>query len=76
MRGTSAEVIEYTASQGSPITKAPLKDIKFPAGAIVGGVIRADEAFIAIGSTQILPNDRVAIFALPDSVKAIDKLFK
>lgn len=76
MRGTSAEVIEYTASQGSHITKAPLKDIKFPNGAIVGGVIRADEAFIAVGSTQIQPNDRVAIFALPESVKGIDKLFK
>ena len=76
MRGTNAEVIEYTASPGSSITKAPLREIKFPEGAIIGGVIRGDDAFIAVGRTQIMPNDRVAIFALPDSIKSVDKFFK
>lgn len=76
MRGTNAEVVEYTVGEGSGITRKPLKDIKFPQGAIIGGVIRGDEALIAVGSTQIQPGDRVAIFALPETMKAIDKLFK
>jgi trk system potassium uptake protein TrkA len=76
MRGTNAEVIEYTAAQGSPVTKKALKDIAFPAGAIIGGVIRGEDAFIAVGETQIQPEDRVAVFALPDSAKALDKLFR
>ena len=76
MRGTNAEVIEYTATENSQITRKELKDVNFPSGAIVGGVIRGEEAFIAIGSTRIQPGDRVAVFALPDSVKAIDKLFR
>ena len=76
MRGTNAEVIEYTASQGSTVTKKALKDISFPSGAIIGGIIRDDDAFIAVGETQILPGDRVAVFALPDSIKALDKLFR
>lgn len=76
MRGTNAEVIEYTATENSQITRKELKDVNFPSGAIVGGVIRGEEAFIAIGSTRIQPGDRVAVFALPDSVKTIDKLFR
>lgn len=76
MRGTSAEIIEYTASENSAITGKALKDIKFPSGAIVGGVIHDNDTQIAVGGTVIQPGDRVAVFAVPDSVKAIDKLFK
>lgn len=76
MRGTNAEVVEYTVGEGSSVTRKPLKDIKFPTGAIVGGVIRGEEALIAVGSTQLQPGDRVAIFALPETMKAIDKLFR
>ena len=76
MRGTNAEIIEYTAAESSSVTKKAIKDISFPEGAIVGGVIRGDEAFIASGDTMIHPGDRVAVFALPDSIKATDKLFR
>jgi len=76
MSGTSAEVIEYTVAPGSAITKKPLKDLGFPSGAIIGGVIRGSEAIIAVGDTVIEPYDRVAIFALPDTLKEIDRFFK
>ena len=76
LRGTNAEVVEYTAAEGTPITRKVLRDISFPTGAIAGGVIRGEEAFVAVGSTQILPGDKVAIFAVPESLKAIDKLFR
>ena len=76
MSGTDAEVLEYTAAPGSKITKAPLKDITFPSDAIIGGVIRGGDAFIAVGNTHIEAYDRVAVFAIPESVKEIDKLFK
>lgn len=76
MSGTSAEVIEYTAAPGSAITKKPLKDLGFPPGAIIGGIIRGSEAYIAVGDTQVEAYDRVAIFALPDTLKEIDRFFK
>lgn len=76
MSGTDAEVLEYTAAPGSKITKAPLKDITFPANAIIGGVIRGSDSFIAVGDTHIEAYDRVAVFALPDSVKEMDKMFR
>ena len=76
MSGTDAEVLEYTVAPGARITKAMLKDIDFPRNAIIGGVIRGSESFIAVGDTRIEPYDRVAVFALPDTVKEVDKFFK
>jgi len=74
--GTDAEVLEYTAAPGSRITKSILKDIEFPADAIIGGVIRGGDSFIAVGHSRIEPYDRVAVFALPDAVKDVDKMFQ
>ena len=76
MNGTDAEVIEYTVAPGSAITKGALKDINFPKEAIIGGVIRGGESFIAVGETKIEAYDRVAIFALPETIKEIDRFFK
>jgi trk system potassium uptake protein TrkA len=76
MSGTDAEVLEYTAAPDSRITRAALKDIDFPRNAIIGGVIRGSDSFIAVGDTRIEPYDRVAVFALPDTVKEVDKFFK
>ena len=76
MSGTDAELLEYTAAPDSRITKAPLKDIEFPKDAIIGGIIRGGDSFIAVGHTRIEAYDRVAVFALPDAVKDVDKMFK
>ena len=75
MSGTSAQVIEYNVSPGSAITKGALKDIDFPKGAVIGGVIRGNDSFIAVGSTLIEPYDRVAVFALPETVRELDRFF-
>lgn len=76
MSGTEAEVLEYTAAPDSRITKAPLKDIDFPRNAIIGGVIRGGDSFIAVGDTRIEAYDRVAVFALPEAVREVDRMFK
>ena len=76
MSGTNAEVLEYIVAPDSEITKRPLKEMAFPANAIIGGVIRGNEAQIAVGDTHIQAYDRVAVFALPQAVKEVDKFFK
>ena len=76
MSGTKAEVLEYTVAPDSAITKGPLKSIGFPRNAIVGGVIRGSEGYIAVGDTTIEAYDRVAVFALPEAVKEVDRFFK
>lgn len=76
MSGARAEVIEYTAAPGCAITRARIKDLDFPEGAIICGVIRGNDSFIAVGDTQIEAYDKVAIFATPEAVKTIDVMFK
>ena len=76
MSGTKAEVLEYIVSPGSAITKTTLMNMNFPSNAIIGGIIRGNESFIAVGDTQIQAYDRVAVFALPEAVKEVDKFFK
>lgn len=76
MTGTDAEVIEYTVAPGSLITKGAIKDIDFPRNAIICGVVRGSEPFIAVGDTVIEAYDRVAIFALPETIREIDRFFR
>jgi trk system potassium uptake protein TrkA len=76
LEGIDAQLFEYVAQPNSPIVKKPVKDLGFPKEAIIGGLIRGEESFIAVGDSQIKPNDKVIIFSLPDGVKKIEKLFK
>ena len=76
MSGTNAEVLEYIVAPDSEITKRPLKEMNFPRNAIVGGIIRGNESAIAVGDTHIQAYDRVAVFALPEAVKDVDKFFR
>ena len=76
MSGTNAQVLEYIVAPETEITKRPLKDMGFPTNAIIGGIIRGNESFIAVGETVIQAYDRVAVFALPEAVKEVDKFFR
>lgn len=76
LEGIDSEVIEFIAQTGSDVTKKPIKDLDFPKGAIIGGLVRGNDSHIAVGDTQIKPNDRVVVFSLPDSVKKVEKYFK
>lgn len=75
LNGTDAEVIEYIANPDSPVTQAPIRDLHFPEGVVIGGIVRGNEARIAVGDTCIQAYDRVAVFALPHTLKKVEKLF-
>lgn len=76
LEGIDAEVFEYIAQPGSIITKNKVKDLGFPKEAIIGGMIRGDESFITVGSSQINEKDKVVVFSLPGAVKKIEKFFR
>ncbi len=73
--GINAEILEIEAKPGSPITKNPIKDIKLPDGVIIGGILRGEEAYIAVGKFQVEPGDSVVVFALPGTTAKVEKLF-
>lgn len=75
LNGSDAEVLEFIANTDSQITSAPIKDLNFPKEAIIGGVIRGSESFIANGETVVNPYDRVVVFALPKVLEKVNKFF-
>jgi trk system potassium uptake protein len=76
LTGTNAEALELVVHENSLITKKPLKDIKFPEEAIVGGIIRGNTSFIAKGDTMLMTNDKVIVFSLPNALTKVNKLFQ
>lgn len=73
--GVEGQMIEYIARQGSRITQRPLRDVKFPRAAVVGAVLRNGELIIPGGTTLIQPGDRTVVFALPEAMNELDRLF-
>jgi len=75
LSGVDAEVIELVAKPSSAITKNQIKNLNVPDGALIGGIYRGNESFIAIGNSQIEAGDRVVVFCLPHAISKVDKLF-
>ena len=75
LTGSDAEVLEFIVKPNAPATKARIRDIGLPDDVIVGGIVRGDKVFIAVGSTQINPYDRVVVFAMPGSVEKVGYYF-
>jgi trk system potassium uptake protein TrkA len=75
IHGLDAEVIEIHVSQNSMATKNIIGNLSLPQDAIVGGIIRNSDAWIASDSFQIEAGDKVVIFALPDSIKRTLEIF-
>ncbi|MEN8139281.1 MAG: Trk system potassium transporter TrkA [Bacteroidota bacterium] len=59
--GVDIEVAEYVIHSESKILEAALKDLQFPAEAIVGGVIRGKKAFTPHGEFIFREGDRAIV---------------
>jgi len=75
LHGVDAEVIEYLIHKSNKTTRKPLKDLHFPDTALIGGVIRGEEALIPDGEFQLQLNDKVIVFALPEAIDKLEQLF-
>ncbi|MFN3872878.1 MAG: Trk system potassium transporter TrkA [Ignavibacterium sp.] len=76
LEGIDAVVMEFVAQPGSKITEENIAESDFPKDAIIGGFIRKNESFIALGSSKINAGDKVVVFSLPEAVGKIEKFFK
>lgn len=70
-----SEALELIPEEGSPITKAPIKDINFPKNAIIGAVYSDLRVVLAKGDTQIKPGEKVIVFCQESAVKKVQALF-
>ena len=69
-----AEAIEFEALDTSDAIGKPLKDVRFPEGAIVGALMRDGKAIIPGGDDVIMPGDNVFIFATKRAIPKIEKM--
>ena len=76
LNGCDAEVLEFIVKPNSSATKARIKHLNFPPGAIIGGIVRGDNAFIAVGNTEIKAYDRVVVFSKPATISKIGRFFE
>jgi trk system potassium uptake protein len=75
LKGTAAEAIEFDVSARFPFAGQPLSEIRFPAGSLVGAVIRGSRVIIPRGTDSIRIGDRVIVFVMPDAIAPVEALF-
>ncbi len=76
IHGVDAEVLEFRVIEKSKVAKKPIRDIQFPKGAIIGGVIRNNQGMITLGDFQIEEGDHVVVFAMNECIQKVEDFFK
>ena len=71
-----AEVAEFTAADGSKVTKKPVKDLGLPFGTTIGGLVRKGVGMLVNGNSQIEAGDSVMVFCHETKLKNVETFFK
>ena len=74
VQGERAEVIEAVALPTSDIAGKSLKNISFPKGAILIGIVRGEKVIIPDGDSVVYPDDTVIIFAQRNVIQKLEKM--
>jgi trk system potassium uptake protein TrkA len=72
---SAGEVLEFLIEEGSPIAGIPLRETRFPEGAILGALKRGDGVHVARGETVPAAGDIAIVFAATESVDSVVRLF-
>jgi trk system potassium uptake protein TrkA len=75
LTGIDAEAIEYEVQEHSPIAHKALRDVHFPKQGVIGTILRGDEIILPRGQDILLPGDDVIVFAMPEAIPEVEKLF-
>ena len=71
-----SEVAEFTAAEGSRVTKKPVKDLGLPFGVTIGGLVRNGQGMLVNGNSRIEVGDSVMVFCHEQKLNNIEKFFK
>ena len=74
IKGEQAEFMEAMALETSDIVGKPLKNISFPKGALVAGIISKENFIIPSGDSIINPDDMIIIFARKQAIPKVEKI--
>ncbi len=76
LHGVDAEVIEYVIAKNNSLTRKQLRDLHFPKSALIGCVIRGDETILPNGDFIFQLNDKAIVFAMPEAISKVERLFR
>jgi trk system potassium uptake protein TrkA len=76
LANADAEVVEFAAQEGAPITSDCIKNLDLPSDANIGGIVRAGEGILVNGDTRILPGDQVVVFCKSHALRKLERFFK
>lgn len=71
----NADVAEFTAQQGSKVTKKKVYELGLPHGTTIGGLVRHGEGHLVSGNSQIEAGDIVVVFCHNINMSKIEKFF-
>lgn len=71
-----AEMLEFEVNETSKVSNMQVKNISFPARALVASICRNDQAIIAKGNDYLKPGDQVTVFCMPQAIDDVIRLFK
>jgi trk system potassium uptake protein TrkA len=76
IEGSNAEVLEILIKKESGILGTPLRELRFPVGAIIGAIVRGDSYEIPTGESALQQGDRVVVFALSGALGRVERFFE
>ncbi|MHA6261989.1 Trk system potassium transporter TrkA [Arenibacterium sp. CAU 1754] len=71
-----AEMIEAEVMSTSPLAGQAIRDIDFPEGVLIGGVMKNGELIRPVGSLRIDAGDVITIFSMTDDVPEVERLLQ
>ena len=70
-----SDVAEFVATEGSKVTRQPVKSLGLPAGVTIGGLVRNGKGQLVNGNTQIEVGDSVMVFCHKHTLGKVEKFF-
>ncbi len=71
----NADVAEFTAMEGSKVTKKKVYELDLPHGTTIGGLVRQGEGQLVSGNSQIQAGDIVVVFCHNVNMNRLEKFF-
>lgn len=76
LTSADAEIVEFYAKEGSPVTRHKVRNLDLPEEANIGGIVRAGEGILVNGETQIIAGDLVVVFCKSHVIRNLERFFK
>ncbi len=76
VKGSGAEALETIIGSEAPIAGKRVRDIEFPAGALLGVLVRDGRIIMPRGADRVQPGDHAIFFVLPEAVGAVGQMLE